>query len=93
LRIAANATQSRLVASDLRDFYDIDLGFVGNTTKPYSACFLTHKNTVSPLKRGLFLIRQIRDKKHGTQHAIGGMRGQQSGRIVTLLRRLTGTSG
>jgi hypothetical protein len=89
----ANTTQIDRASVLQRDFYDIALGFVGKSTKPARALFSAAKNTVSPLKQGVIRQHKTPLKMHGTQHAIGGLRGQKSGRIVTHLTRLTGTSG
>jgi hypothetical protein len=77
----------------LRDFYDIDLRFVGNITKPDRTPFFASKNAISPLKKGSAEGSKTPLKKYGTQRAMRKERGQKSGRIVTLLTRLTGTSG
>jgi hypothetical protein len=48
---------------------------------------------VFPLEKGCFQTHKTQIKKDGTEGAIRRKRGQKSGRIVTQITRLTGTSG
>jgi hypothetical protein len=89
----ANTTQNNPPGWCLRDFCDIGLRFVGNATKPDSGALSSLKYAVSPLKKGFAMGAKTGVKKHGTEGAMSRERGHKSGRIVTQLTRLTGTSG
>ena len=53
LQVPANPTQISQVNWPMRNFYDIDLRFVGKSTKRVRATIRPPKETVFPLERGL----------------------------------------
>jgi hypothetical protein len=91
--VPANPTQTDRLRCHLRNFCDTDWRFVGKPTKHFAEAVQALKKVLSPLSGGYFQPRTTHLKKHGTQHAMKALRGQQSGRIVTPLTRLTGTPG